>query len=69
MLNSTEHEICPANKSEITNNGKILSCLTELSMKISLLIDMKTLTIVGIFIFIYSRENSCSAELSMKKVL
>ena len=37
-------------------------------MKISLLINMKMPTIVGIFIFI-SREISCSAELSMKNVL
>ena len=29
MLNSGEHEICPANKSQITNNNlQILSCLT-----------------------------------------
>ena len=49
MLNSAEHEICPNNKSQITNN------CTLLSMKISLLINMKMPTIVGIFIFI-SRE-------------
>ena len=55
MLNSAEHEICPANKSQITNNGKFFH--SKLSMKISLLINMKMPTIVGIFIFI-SRENS-----------
>ena len=63
---------------------KLFSCSTQLSMKFSLLINMKMPTIVGIFIFI-SRENlmlkelliiydllaghSCSAELSMEKVL
>ena len=35
---------------------KLLSCSTQLSMKISQLINMKMPTIVGIFIFI-SREN------------
>ena len=35
---------------------KPFSCSTELSMKFSLLINMKMPTIVGIFIFI-SREN------------
>ena len=31
---------------------KVFSCLTQLSMKFSLLINMKMPTIVGIFIFI-----------------
>ena len=35
---------------------KLFSCSTQLSMKFSLLINMKMPTIVGIFIFI-SREN------------
>ena len=35
---------------------KVFSCSTQLSMKFSLLINMKMPTIVGIFIFI-SREN------------
>ena len=39
---------------------KRFSCSTELSLKFSLLINMKMQTIVGIFIFI-SREISCSA--------
>ena len=47
MLNSAEHEICPVNKSQITNNCKFF-----LSMTFSLLINMKMPTIVGIFIFI-----------------
>ena len=46
MLNSAEHENFSANKYENANN----SC-----MKISLLINMKMPTIVGIFLFI-SRE-------------
>ena len=55
MLNSTEPEICPANQSQITNNCKF-SLAKQLSMKISLQMNMKMPTIVGIFIFI-SREN------------
>ena len=48
LLNVTEHEILHANKYENAN-------YSQLSMKISLLINMKMPTIVGIFIFI-SRE-------------
>ena len=72
---------------------KLFLCSTQLSMKFSLLINMKMPTIVGIFIFIKQRnfhaqqylarknlqllvmfdllagQISCSAELSMKKVL
>ena len=54
MLNSAEHEICPANKSQITYNAN--SFFQNMSMKISLLNNMKMPTIIGIFIFI-SREN------------
>ena len=45
---------------------KLLSCLTKLSMKFSLLINMIMPTIVGIFIFI-SREISWSAMFSKKE--
>ena len=54
MLNSAEHEIFHANKSQITNNCKFF--LAKHDMKTSLLINMKMPTIVGIFIFII-REN------------
>ena len=54
MLNSAEHEIFHANKSQIINSAKFFLA-KQLSMKISLLINMKMQTIVGIFIFI-SRE-------------
>ena len=47
MLNTAEHETFSANKYENAN---------KLSMKFSLLINMKMPTIVGIFIFI-SRES------------
>ena len=85
------------NEHEISNPGpkviKLFSCSTQLSMKISLLINMKMPTKVGIFILIaenflrsaiFSKDKfaiinnmgiilagqiSCSAELSMKKVL
>ena len=45
---------------------KLFSCSTQLSMKFSLLINMKMPTIVGIFIFI-NREFSCSAMFSKKE--
>ena len=45
---------------------KLFSCSTQLSMKFSLLINMKMPTFVGIFIFI-SREFSCSAMFSKKQ--
>ena len=56
MLNSPEHEICPANKflKLLTIANSFL--ITYLSMKNSLLINMKMPTIIGIFIFI-NREN------------
>ena len=54
MLNSAGHEICPAYKSRITNNCiSVLLNITEHGF--FLLINMKMLTVVGIFIFI-SRE-------------
>ena len=55
MLNSAEHEICPASKSQIANkcNSFMLNIAEH---KISLLINVKMPTIVGIFKFI-SREN------------
>ena len=45
---------------------KTFSCLTQLSMKFSLLINMKMPTKVGIFVFI-SRKFSCFAMLSIKE--
>ena len=57
MLNSTEHEICPANKQLHYN---------KLSMKLSLFINMKMPTIVGIFIFI-SREKNMFSRVEHKK--
>ena len=45
---------------------KLFSCSTQLSMKFSLLINMKMSTIVGIFIFI-SREIFMSAMFSKKE--
>ena len=45
---------------------KLFSCSTQLSIKFSLLINIKMQTIVGIFIFI-SREISCLAMFSKKE--
>ena len=60
MLNSTEHEICRANKSQITNNCKLF--LAKHSWNVSAN-KYEMPTIVGIFIFI-SIENFmlCWAE-------
>ena len=66
MLNSAEHEICP-DKSQITDNRKFF-LLPYLSMKISLLINMKMPTIVGIFISV-SRENFMLSPVEHKIVL
>ena len=56
MLNSAEHKICLANKSQTTNNYKFFLAKHSWAWKVSLLINMKMPTIVGIFTFI-SREN------------
>ena len=55
MLNSAEHEICPANKSQIltTANSFLLNIAEH---EYFVLRSMKMPTIVGIFIFI-SRDN------------
>ena len=45
---------------------KLFSCSTQLSMKFSLLINMKMPTIIGIFVFI-SREMFMSAMFSKKE--
>ena len=55
MLNSTEHEICPANKSQINIANSLL--LNIAKHENSLFIKLKMPTPVGIFIFI-SRETS-----------
>ena len=56
MPNSAEHEFCPANKSQPTNNYKFFLAKHSWAWKFSLLINMKMSTIIGIFVFI-SREN------------
>ena len=45
---------------------KLFSCSTQLSMKFSLLINMKMPTIVGIFILL-AEKFSCSAMFSKKE--
>ena len=47
---------------------KLFSCFTKLSMKSSLLINMKMPMIVDIFIFIYTETFSGSAMFSKKKM-
>ena len=55
MVNSAEHEICPANKSQITNNANsfLLNIAEHEHFYTS---KYENATIVGIFIFI-SRVN------------
>ena len=55
MLNLAEHEIYPGNNYQITNNFKFFFA-KQLSMKISLLINLKIPIKFGIFISI-SSEN------------
>ena len=66
MLNSAENEICSAYKNLYTRNLIFFSCTAELSMKFFLLINIKILTIVGIW-YLLAGKFSCSTELSMKK--
>ena len=58
VLNSAEHELCPVDKSQITNNWKF--CFSKHSWAWNfpcyLLINTKMPTLVDIFIFI-NREN------------
>ena len=66
MLNSAENKTCSAYIQKINaNNLYFFSCKAELNMKFFVLINIKMPTIVGILIFI-STKNSCSTELSMK---
>ena len=54
MLHSAEHEICPANKSQITNNCNFFSAIAEYENFSAN--KYENATKVGIFIFI-RREN------------
>ena len=56
MLNSAEHEILATYKQQITDDYSCYSCLVQLIMKFSLLMNMKIPTLVGILIII-SSEN------------
>ena len=64
MLNSAEHRINPAYKSQIANSRKFFLAKLGWAWKMSLLINTKMPTIVGIFIFILAEKISCSAEKS-----
>ena len=66
MLESAEHEICPANKSQITIIANSFLLNKVLRMKFSLLINKKMSTIVGIFIF-NSRENFMLSWIEQEK--
>ena len=67
MLNSAKHEILNAHKHKISRNAAFLGSYKP-RIIFFLLINVKMPKIVGILTFM-SRKNSCSAELSMKKVL
>ena len=68
MLNSAEHEIVNAHKYKKYPEIQLFSCSDKPIILFFLLINVKMPTIVGILIFM-SRKNSCSAELSLGKVL
>ena len=60
MLNSAEHEICPLNKSQITNNSKFF--LANIAEQENFFAKLA-------FSYLLAEKFSCSAELIMKKVL
>ena len=66
MLNSAEHEICLADKYQITKHCNFLLAKHSWACKISQLINMKMPTFVGIFIFI-SRENFMLSSVEHEK--
>ena len=68
MLNSVEHEILNAHKYKNIKKFGLFLGSDKPRMLFFMLINVKMATIVGILTFM-SRKNSCSVELSMKKVL
>ena len=68
MLNSAEHEICPANESKITNNAN--SFLLNIAEHVDFSADKyENANFYIILIYLLAEKISCSAELCMKKVL
>ena len=65
MLNSVEHKMCPANKSQIINNRTFF--LANIAAWKSLLMNMKCQLLLEFF-YLLAEKISCS-ELSMKRVL
>ena len=61
-----EIEICPANKSQITNNRTFF--LANIAAWKSLLMNMKCQLLLA-FLFLLAEKISCSDELNMKRVL
>ena len=68
MLNSTEHDISTAHKKQKYRQIKKFLALSLSDVLFIILINIKMPTILGI-LTLMSRIISCSAELSMKKVL
>ena len=66
MLNSAQHEICPANKNLRLRTIASSFMLNIAKHESSLLINTKMPTIVGIFIFI-SRENFMLSQVEHEK--
>ena len=66
MLNSAEHEICHANKSQITNNCK---CFFANIAEHEIFSANKYENLLLAFSYLLAEKISCSAKLSMKKVL
>ena len=69
MLNSAEHEVCPANKSQsIINCNFCLRNITE-HKNISANIYEKKSQLLLAFSYLLAEKISCSVELSMKKFI
>ena len=67
MLNSAEHEICPANKSQITNNSKFFLDIPVAEHENFSANKYENANFA--FSYLLAEKFSCSAEMSMKKVL
>ena len=62
MLNSAEHEFCPANKSQITYNCKFFLAQLSWAWIFVLLINLKLLTIANSFLLNIAEHDIFSAN-------
>ena len=70
MLNSAEHEVCPANKSQRIN--KCNFCLRNIAEHKNISAnkyEKSQLHVLLVFSYLLAENISCSVELSMKKII